>query len=75
MGTRETTRQKLATEIKASVISYTCRDAASLRNSCTTDANASGFTPASHNFTQIDKDSGSRPVLSSLEISTKAETK
>lgn len=52
---------------------YTWRDAASLLSSCTTDASASGFTPASHNFTQIAKDSGSRPVLSNLDISTNAE--
>lgn len=50
----------------------TWRAAASLLSSCTTDASASGFTPASHNLTQIAKDSGSKPVLSNLEISTKA---
>lgn len=47
--------------------------AASRLSSWTTDARASGLTPASHNLTQIAKDSGSRPVFSNLEISTKAE--
>jgi len=47
----------------------------SLRSSCITDANASGFTPLSHSFTQIAKVSESKPVLRSLDISVKAEIK
>ena len=51
----------------------TWRAPASLLSSCTTDAKASGFTPASHSLTQTAKDSVSRPVFSSLEISTSAK--
>ena len=54
---------------------HTCIDADSLRNSLMTIAKASGLTPASINLTQIDKLSESKPVLSKVDISIRAETK
>ena len=51
--------------------SLTCIAALSLLSSLITSANASGFTPASINFTHIDRLSESRPVFSKLDISIK----
>ena len=45
---------------------------ASLRNSLTTAANASGCTPASHKLTRMDSVSRSKPVFKMLEISNRS---
>lgn len=46
------------------------RDSEALRSSLITADRASGLMPCSHSLTQMDRDSMSKPVFSSLEISS-----
>ena len=55
-------------------IKQTLRFAASRLSSMMTSARASGFTPLSHRRTHVPSDSASKPVLSSFDISIRAET-
>lgn len=51
--------------------SSTFRDSEAFRSSLMTADRASGLMPCSHSLTQMDKDSISKPVFSSLEISSR----